>query len=261
MAGQLPGGRRQSSSRCHRARGQQGRFLSQQRDDSGGSAVGGDHVTGGVPSSLAARGRVPELNGPCSVGRGPNTSRSLLMWTERHRARVILKHLSDGSTMPRGPALTLLAVFALGAVMLGINIAASEPGAPPDTAAAAATGPAASTGAPPASGEAPTATTAATTAAPDPLPARARFVGEAQTANGTVPVSITVDGERAKVYVCDNRRIEAWLQGSARDGLVDARGRGANHLIGRHEGTQIAGTVQITGYPEWSFTAQATQDA
>jgi hypothetical protein len=177
------------------------------------------------------------------------------MWADPLRARVVLDHLSDGSTMSRGPVLTLLAVFALGAVMLGINVAASEPGAPPDTAAA--TGTVASAGAPPASAEAPTAATAA----PDPFPARARFVGEAQTANGTVPVSITVDRERAKIYVCDNRRIEAWLQGSARDGLVDARGRGANHLTGRHEGTQIAGTVQITGYPEWSFTARATQDA
>ena len=157
--------------------------------------------------------------------------------------------------MPRGPVLTLLAVFALGAVMLGINIAASEPGAPPDTTAAAATAPAASAGAPAASAGAPAAS-----AAPEAFPARARFVGEAQTANGTIPVSITVDGDRAKVYVCDNRRIEAWLQGSARDGLVDARGRGANHLTGRYGGAQVTGTVQLAGYPEWSFTAQATQD-
>jgi serine/threonine-protein kinase len=158
--------------------------------------------------------------------------------------------------------LTLLAVFALGAVMLGINTAASEPGAPPDTTAAEATAPAASTGAPPASAGAPPSAGAplAPTAAAEPFPARGRFVGEARTANGAVPVSITVDGERAKVYVCDNRWIEAWLQGSARDGLVDARGRGANHLTGRHEGTQITGSVQVTGYPEWSFTAQATRD-
>jgi hypothetical protein len=152
--------------------------------------------------------------------------------------------------MPRGPVLTLLAVFAVGAVMLGINTAASVPETAPDTTAAAAT-PAASAGAP----------TSTTPAAPTPFPARARFVGEAQTANGTIPVSITVDGDRAKVYVCDNRRIEAWLQGSARDGLVDARGRGANRLTGSHDATGISGTVQVTGYPEWSFTAQATQDA
>ncbi len=156
--------------------------------------------------------------------------------------------------MPRGPLLTLLAVFALGAAMLGVNIAASDPAAPPDTTSAAATAPAAS------SGEATTTAAAAPTAAPDPFPDRARYVGEAQTATGTIPVSITIDGDRAKVYVCDNRRIEAWLQGSARDGLVDARGRGANHLTGRHEGTQITGTVQITGYPEWSFTAQTSRD-
>jgi hypothetical protein len=102
--------------------------------------------------------------------------------------------------MVRGPVLTLLAVFAVGAVMLGINVAASEPETAPDTTAAAAT-PAASAGAP----------TSTTAAAPAPFPARARFVGEAQAASGTIPVSITVDGDRAKVYVCDNRRIEAWL--------------------------------------------------
>jgi hypothetical protein len=152
--------------------------------------------------------------------------------------------------MVRGPVLTLLAVFAVGAVMLGINVAASEPETAPETTAGAAT-PAASVGA-----QAPT-----TAPAPVPFPARGRFVGEAQTANGTIPVSVTVDGDRAKVYVCDNRRIEAWLQGSARDGLVDARGRGANRLTGSHDATRITGTVQITGYPPWSFTAQATQDA
>ena len=91
------------------------------------------------------------------------------------------------------------------------------------------------------------------------FPAKAKFVGEAATAKGPIPIAITVDGGRAKAYVCDGKKIEAWLQGTAKDGTVELTGRKGARLSGKLVGDAVEGTVVLAGYPEWTFSAGATK--
>ena len=90
------------------------------------------------------------------------------------------------------------------------------------------------------------------------FPATAKFVGEAPTAKGPIPIEITVDGGRAKAYVCDGKKIEVWLQGTAEDGVVELTGRKGARLSGTLTGDAVEGTVVLAGYPEWTFSAGPT---
>lgn len=155
--------------------------------------------------------------------------------------------------MARGPVITLVAVFALGAALLGVNVAASVPTPALSTAAESESAPAPA--------EAPEAASPGSAASPGTAPARRAFPAKARyggvTAGGrAVPVTIWVDGGRARIYVCDNREIEQWLYGTARDGVVAATGENGGRLDGRYSEGKITGTVQVAGYPDWSFTAR-----
>jgi hypothetical protein len=155
----------------------------------------------------------------------------------------------------RGPILTLVAVLGLAMVLVTVNTASSP--ADPVVAAAAAAVPA-----PPAPGPAgPPPDPAPVSAAVDPPPAfppKAKFVGEAATKKGPIPIAITVDGGRAKAYVCDGKKVEAWLQGTAKDGAVELTGRRGARLSGTLQDDSVAGTLLLPDYPEWTFAAKAT---
>lgn len=153
--------------------------------------------------------------------------------------------------MSRGPLVTLVLVVVAAAVLLMVNLTT---GSPAPSGASAPAAPAAT--APPAS----TAETAAAADTPTQFPARVKYVGEVETANGQVPISLTVQGDRAKIYVCDNEQIESWQQGSARDGQIEATGRGSDHLTARLDGDRLTGTVLVSGHPEWTFAATPTTD-
>jgi hypothetical protein len=161
-------------------------------------------------------------------------------------------------TTPRGPVLTLVAMLGLALTLVLVNGATTRDAAAVPVAAA----PAAVTVADPAPPSAAPEPAAPETAAEPPptaaFPATAKFVGEAPTAKGPIPVEITVDGGRAKAYVCDGKKIEVWLQGTAEDGVVELTGRKGARLSGTLTGDAVEGTVVLAGHPEWTFSAGPT---
>ncbi|MDT0349130.1 hypothetical protein [Pseudonocardia charpentierae] len=164
------------------------------------------------------------------------------------------------TTTPRGPVLTLVAMLGLALTLVLVNGATSRDAPPVPVAAAPAAVTAAADPAPPSAAPEPAAP--APEAAVEPpaaaFPAKAEFVGEAPTAKGPIPIEITVDGGRAKAYVCDGKKIEVWLQGTAEDGVVELTGRKGARLSGTLTGDAVDGTVVLAGYPEWTFSAEAT---
>lgn len=158
--------------------------------------------------------------------------------------------------MSRGPILTLVAVLALGAALFGLNLAAGGGPTPTPESAAASAPTAPEVDAPlkadaPLEADAPEADAPDSGTAPD-LPATGRFDG---TTAGGVPVTIWVDGERARASVCDDETIEYWLTGTARDGRVEATGKNGARLDGRYADGRVTGTTQVPGHPAWTYTA------
>jgi hypothetical protein len=162
-----------------------------------------------------------------------------------------LLNSQEGMMKIRGPLVTLGAVAVLGVGILLVNISKEDP-------------------APPASPTNPTTTTAAaaTPAAPPPapatppppaFPAQADYVGKVPTANGTITLEITVEGDKAIAYACDGNTVESWLRGSAVNGTVSLANKDkTSRLEGRLEGSAIVGTLWI-GEKKWDFNAPAAQ--
>ena len=152
----------------------------------------------------------------------------------------------------RGPLVTLGAVAVLGIGILLVNMSKEE-SAPPGKPAAEST----------------TAVATTTTAAPAPappstppppaFPAKADYVGKIPTANGTITLEITVDGDKAIAYACDGNTVESWLRGSAVNGAVSLANKDkTSGLEGRLEGNAVVGTLWI-GEKKWDFNAPAAQ--
>lgn len=151
----------------------------------------------------------------------------------------------------RGPILTLVAVAVLGVGILLVNMS-KEQSAPPanpygkSTTTAAAATPA-------------TPPPAPSTPPPPAFPAKADYVGKIPTANGTITVEITVQGDKAIAYACDGNKVESWLRGSAMDGTVSLASKDkTSRLDGRLEGNAIDGTLSI-GDKKWVFNAPLAQ--
>jgi hypothetical protein len=151
----------------------------------------------------------------------------------------------------RGPILTLVAVAVLGAAILLVNVSkeqsapSASPYGKPTTTAAAAT----SATPPP----------APSTPPPPAFPAKADYVGKIHTANGTITVEITVQGDKAIAYACDGNKVESWLRGSAVNGTVSLANKDeTSRLDGRLEGNAIVGTLSI-GDKKWGFNAPLAQ--
>jgi len=151
----------------------------------------------------------------------------------------------------RGPILTLVAVAVLGAGILLVNMS-KEQSAPPanpygkSTTTAAAATPA-------------TPPPAPSTPPPPAFPAKADYVGKIPTANGTITVEITVQGDKPIAYACAGNKVESWLRGSAMDGTVSLASKDkTSRLGGRLEGNAIDGTLSI-GDKKWDFNAALAQ--
>ena len=151
----------------------------------------------------------------------------------------------------RGPLVTLGAVAVLGVGILLVNMSKeeSEPSGNPysqSTTTAAAATPAVPPPAP-------------STPPPPAFPAKADYVGKIPTANGTITVEITVDGDKAIAYACDGNTVESWLRGSAVNGAVSLANKDkTSRLEGRLDGNAVAGTLWI-GEKKWDFNAPAAQ--
>ncbi len=154
--------------------------------------------------------------------------------------------------MLRAPTITLGVVVLLALVLLGVDMALQRPAATPAPAPAAASAPSPAPAAP--------ATAPAPAPAPAAFPSTARYVGDVTSEGASIPIAVTVDGGKAKAYVCDGHHVEAWLQGTAATGAVDGSGRQGNHMTGHLDGAQLSGTVHLAGRPDAPFTASPAAD-
>ncbi|MBP1819979.1 hypothetical protein [Mycobacterium sp. OAE908] len=150
----------------------------------------------------------------------------------------------------RGPIVTLAAVAVLGVGILLINMSKEGP-APANPYSQSTTTAAATPAAPP---------PAPSTPPPPPeFPAKADYVGKVPTANGTLTLEITVDGDKAIAYACDGNAVESWLRGSAVNGAVSLANKDkTSRLEGHLEGSAIVGTLSI-GEKKWDFNAPVAQ--
>ena len=91
------------------------------------------------------------------------------------------------------------------------------------------------------------------------FPAKADYVGKIPTANGTITLDITIEGDKAVAYACDGNTIESWLRGSAANGALSLANKDkTSRLEGRLEGNAVVGTLWI-GEKKWDFKADPAQ--
>ena len=151
----------------------------------------------------------------------------------------------------RGPLVTLAAVAVLGAGILLVNMSKEEPAPQANPYSQATTTAAAATPAAP--------PPAPSTPPPPAFPAQADYVGKIPTANGTITLEITVQGDKAVAYACDGNTVESWLRGSAVDGAVSLANKDkTSRLEGHLEGNAIVGTLWI-GEKKWDVNAPVAQ--
>jgi hypothetical protein len=144
----------------------------------------------------------------------------------------------------RGPLLTLGAVAAVGIAIWLVNVSHEPEPTPPGKPSATAPAQAPSTApAPP----------------PVQFPAKADYVGKIPTSSGVMTLEIAINGTNAIAYACDGNTVEAWLRGSAQNGVVSLANKDkTSRLEGRLEGNNVVGTLWI-GEKKWDFATAPVQ--
>ncbi|WP_410638951.1 hypothetical protein [Amycolatopsis sp. lyj-346] len=149
-----------------------------------------------------------------------------------------------------GPLFTLLA-GALLAGGIGIANLATGTGAPSVAGTASAVGAASTTA------TATPATPATISEPPKPeAPARADYAGKVTGGGASIAVSAR-DGH-AIAYLCDGKKLEAWLQGVAVGGKLELKGAPDAGLAGSFDPTSATGTVTAAG-KTYRFTVPAAK--
>lgn len=166
------------------------------------------------------------------------------------------------------PLLTLLAGTGMAAVLLTMSAQAATPKPPPnpDVQAAASAAPPGTPepgaegldadqpdAAPPAAPTAPAAQPADTPSATAPAKQTANWTGRLD--NGAT-IAITAQDGKAVAYVCDGRKLEIWLRGTAADGKLNLTGPDDATLTGTFGSGKAAGEL-VVGDRTWTFTAKA----
>jgi hypothetical protein len=145
----------------------------------------------------------------------------------------------------KGPILTLVVGLAVAAVLMVLNLASTgDDGGQPASAVgntASATPSAAAT----------TPAAAPTTAAPAP---NVTYAGRVE--GGGATIAIALKGGKAVAYLCDGRRIEAWLQGTAANGQLSLTGAGGASLTATYGNGRAEGTV-VARSRQWDFSVAA----
>lgn len=154
------------------------------------------------------------------------------------------------------PLLTLLAVVVLGGALFAVNVLGNPDNRTAQPAPAAAAPPQA---APTEAAAAPTTAPAAapTAAAAPPAVAEKAYAG--RSAGNEVTVAIAVKNGRAVGYVCDGKKIEAWLEGTVSGSDLALKSKnGASTITGTVDEAKSLGTVAVGG-KQWPFAAQAAK--
>jgi len=143
----------------------------------------------------------------------------------------------------RGPLLTLAAAAVVAALLI-INVMALANGRPTRKAAivtAVTTQAAPET--PGAAGALPPTEPVASSVAADRT--RATFVGHVDNGAGTLAISLR-DGI-AIAYICDGKRVEAWLTGTAAAGRLSLAGKNGAAISATFDARQVRGRVTVIG--------------
>ena len=147
------------------------------------------------------------------------------------------------------PLLTLLAVAVLGGALLTLNVVNSPANSTGTPSAAAASQPAVAAAPPPAAPPA--------TSAPPAAPAVAEKAYAGRSAGNEVTVAIAVKDGRAVGYVCDGKKIEAWLEGTLSGSDLALKSKdGKSTIAATADDKHSFGTVAVSG-EEWPFAAKA----
>ncbi|MEV4490253.1 hypothetical protein AB0K04_09085 [Micromonospora coxensis] len=169
------------------------------------------------------------------------------------------------------PLLTLLTGAGMAAVLFAMSAQAAPRGADPKPAAApgasaeASQAPASATPVPP-GGQPPPAQPseqrgspgAPTSPPPAPGAERRKATGNwTGRLDGGATIAITARDGQAVAYVCDGRRLEIWLRGTATDGRLDLTGKKDAKLTGSFGDGRASGELVADGR-RWAFTAKAT---
>jgi hypothetical protein len=145
----------------------------------------------------------------------------------------------------KGPFLTLLAGVAIAAVLFVLNSnlkvePSASGGAQTPAGNAQVTNPEAK---PPAAQPAPVKKNPATAL---------NVTWAGRVVGGRATVAITAKGDKAIAYVCDGRRVESWMKGTATNGKLELTGAKNASLTGTYGNGRAKGTV-IVGDERWTF--------
>lgn len=145
--------------------------------------------------------------------------------------------------MTRTPVITLLAGLAVGAVLLVVSSIAPTPKPPPLAAFNPSPTP---------------APTDIASPSPAPVPApKVTAVWAGEVDGGGASIAISVKDGVAIAYLCDGKKTEAWLQGTAEGGKLALTGNSSS-LVGTFSGGKAVGSVTVNGR-KWTFTAAAAK--
>ncbi len=153
--------------------------------------------------------------------------------------------------MSRTPVITLLAGLAVAGVLLVMSsIAAKQP-----------TAPIAAVQLPPADTAVSTPPSADVSPSPSPSPSavaqKVNAVWAGEVDGGAATIAISVKDGVAVAYLCDGKKIEVWLQGTAANGKLELSGPNAV-LSGTFGGGKATGQITVSGR-KWTFTAPTAQ--
>jgi hypothetical protein len=153
------------------------------------------------------------------------------------------------------PLLTLLAVAVLGGALLTLNVLGDPANQTAQPTAAAGSEPAAAAAPTPAPAPPPTSAPPAAPAGEAPAVAEKAYAG--RSAGNEVTVAIAVKNGRAVGYVCDGKKIEAWLEGTVSGSDLTLKSKdGTSTIDGTVDDKQSFGTVAVNG-KQWPFAAKA----
>jgi hypothetical protein len=155
------------------------------------------------------------------------------------------------------PLATLVAAVLLGAVLLVVNMV-NTPGPPRAVAAPAAAAPNGPAPADPAPARAAPADPAPADPGPAAPPPAAPVVAEkaytGRSAGNEVTVAIAVKDGRAVAYVCDGRKVEAWMEGTLAGEQLSLQGT-TSSLSATVSDRATLGSITVDG-TEWPFAAK-----
>lgn len=142
----------------------------------------------------------------------------------------------------KGPVITLAAGVVVASVLMVLNLNTTG-GQDYDPAAAEPNAPAATT----------TAADPAATTQPAKPPATGPVTYAGNVQGGAATLAIAIKDGTAVAYVCDGKKAEAWLQGTAAGGELSLTGPGEAKLTGTYGNGKAAGQVWAAG-KKWAFS-------